>query len=146
MIKKNRKTSIAQTVKKLLESDLSLHDRNLLTSALINKLEALPARDIITANEQGVILVNDRPLTQEQSKVLKESALALYENSYRKVIRDCVSWKAITHGIHKSSSIEGLIFSKAAVWWGQQEEVILKNIIENLGTVTGTADQINNNP
>jgi len=110
----------------LKRSNLSKKDRMLLTNAILDKLYAIPTRDIITLNEEGRLLVNNVPLDHEKTIQLRDSARAALNSQVRNLVKSQVAYKAVTMGVHKSKDIDELYFAKAAIWWGQQEDDLLK--------------------
>jgi hypothetical protein len=119
----------------LLESNkLSFESRNKLITCILNKLYALPFRDIIKRDEQGVLLVNGKPLDLEGSIVLKDSARGALQSVALKLIREQVAFNAVTLGVHQVQTPDQMIFSRAAIWWGQNEESLLKLLASEDGT------------
>lgn len=114
----------------LNKSNLSLEDRNLLTVCLLDKLAALPLRDMIITNEEGKLIVNGRPLTVEACSKLRESARAALDSYALNLIREQVAFTAITDGINKAVNIEQMYFSKAAIWVQEQEIIWLKRLAQ----------------
>ena len=120
-------TTLVNIIVKLLQkSNLSLEDRNNLTTAVLDKLEALPLRAIIENNEEGILLVNGREVDLEKAGMLRTNAKSLLESPLHKLIHQQVAFKAITMGVHKVKTVEEMIFARAALWWGQQEISLLK--------------------
>ena len=120
-------TTLVKIIVKLLQkSNLSLEDRNNLTTAVLDKLEALPLRAIIENNEEGILLVNGREVDLEKAGMLRTNAKSLLESPLHKLIHQQVAFTAITMGVHKVKTVEEMIFARAALWWGQQEISLLK--------------------
>jgi len=110
----------------LKRADLSLEDRNKLSTAILDSLQALPLRDIISVDETGSLLVNGRSVGIDEARLLREGARTLLNSPTRKVIRDQVAFQAITLGVHKVEKPEQMFFARAAIWWSQNEENLLK--------------------
>jgi len=110
----------------LLKRDLSWETRSKLTSLVLISVDALPVKDIISVDDDGSLLVGGRKMEIEQAIHLRESARAMLGNTAYKVIRDQVAYQAITLGFHKAETERQILFGKAAIWYGQQEEVLLK--------------------
>lgn len=109
---------------------LSTEDRTRLTCAILDRLHALPASDIISLNEQGQFTVGGRPLTMEDARKLRESAKYVLDSSARKIVREAVAFKAVSHGVHKANTPEEVLFSKAALWQGQQEDELYRMLAQ----------------
>jgi len=113
---------------------LTEDSRNKLITCVLDRLHALPFRDIIRRDEQGVLLVNDKTLDVEKSIILKESARGALQSVALKIINDQVAFNAVTLGVHKVEKPEQMMFSRAAIWWGQQQEILLKLLASEDGT------------
>lgn|SRR3990167_175979 len=112
-------------IKLLRNSNLTLENRVLLTTALLDELKAIPATDIIKFTEQGIV-VNDRLLDLEGARLLRESAKATMDSQARKFVQEQVNLRAVTLGVHNGDTPEKLMFARAAIWQGQQQEELLK--------------------
>ncbi len=116
-----------KVIKQLKKSNLSLEDRTALVTALLDKLGAFPIGDIITLTDTG-ISINGRVLDTEQYMVFREQASALKDNFARQVINEQLKFKAIQMGIHKSLSADELYFSKAIIWFINEENILLERL------------------
>lgn len=110
----------------LLSTNLSIEDRNVLTNAVLDRLYALPFHDIITIGQDGKALVRGEPLSYEQALLMHDSAKATLDSPVRKLVREQVAFQAVTIGVHKQKIPEDILFSKAALWWGQREQELLE--------------------
>ena len=106
----------------LKNAKLSISNRALLTTCLLDKLTALPLGDMIKTDDQGRLVVNNRVVTLEVAARLRESARAAKVNFALNFIHEQVLYAAIVHGVHKLETPEQSYFSRAAIWWGQQEK------------------------
>jgi hypothetical protein len=113
----------------LRRTNLSVENRSLLTACLLDRLGALPFRDIIQRNENEM-LVNGVPLDYETARALNESAKAALNNSALKVVWDSVAFLAVNNGIHKAETERQIFWARAALWWGQQERTILEELAQ----------------
>ena len=108
-------------VKLMRSARLSLEDRSLLTTTVLNALHALPLQAIISTGSSGEVLINGQPLDIEQVRQLRDSARVALNNKALGVIREQVAWVAVTTGVHKvERDIYQLLFARAALWWSQQ--------------------------
>lgn len=123
----------------LLKRDLSLEDRNALIIHILDSLAALPLRDIIKFDTDGSLTVNDRPLTFEQARSLRESARAALNNQALKLVHDAVLFKAIALGVHTVEKTEQMVFGRAAIWWGQQQDRIIRLLAQEDSELTPLA-------
>ncbi len=114
----------------LLKRPLSMECRTLLINAILDRLSAIPLRDIITLSENGSLVINGKELDMEELKIIYQSAIALRNNRVFNLIQDQVLHNALTFGLNSSVTLEMLYTSKAAVWWGQEENKLLKLITE----------------
>ncbi len=118
-----------KTIKQLKKSNLSIEDRTALTTALLDKLNALPIGDIIYFTQNG-LMIDGKELDAEQTNAFKETCSALKDNFARKVIHEQIRHKATEAGIHKSQSIEELMFYKAAIWCLNEENILIQQLSE----------------
>lgn len=109
----------------LKDVEMSLEDKSLCTGALLDGLKALPLRTIISRDEQGVLHIQGKPVEYEQAVRLRESAIALHGSYARKVIDDQVRYAAIEFSINQGHTPEQIIFSRAALWFSEQQEDII---------------------
>lgn len=110
----------------LKSSTLSTENRNLLTTCLLDKLVALPLHDMIRVNEEGQLLVNERPVSLEGARALREGAKTALQNKALELIREQVAYTAIAMGVHTLKETDESFFMRAAIWWGQREMFFLK--------------------
>lgn len=110
----------------LLKKNLKLENRSLLINGILDKLSALPLKSIISVSENGFLQINGKELDREELKIIIESAHALRANRVFGIIQDQVLFQALSFGLTQSAKIEDIYFSKAAVWWGQEENKLLK--------------------
>lgn len=106
---------------------LTTHERGLLTNQVLNSIDALPTRAIITLNE-GKIFIQGVPLDTEKNYVLREAAESALHNPALKFVHDQVLYQAVSLGVHQAQTVEQIQFSKAAIWYGQQELELLKTL------------------
>ena len=109
----------------LKHSNLSLAERNELIIHILDKLEALPLRDIISSSDEG-ILINGKPADIEKLRLLRDSANAAIENYALNYIGEQVMWVATERLTKKITTPEELFFYRAALWFGEQLKAHLK--------------------
>lgn len=112
---------------------LSGEDKVRVTNALYDNLQAIPLRNIVTFNEEGTVMINGKILDLQQSMLFLDSARAMKESFARKMIHDQVLYEAVKMGIHNGLSPEMIIFAKAAIWFGQEENKLLNKIAPDIG-------------
>lgn len=64
----------------------------------------------------------------ETAARLRESARAAKSNFSLAFIHEQVLYAAIVHGVHKLETPEQSYFSRAAIWWGQQEQQFIAEL------------------
>lgn len=94
---------------------------------MIEKLGAFPVGDLITFTENGLSL-NGKDLSHEQFLNFKEACVLLKDNFARKVLNEQLKYKAIEMGIHKSTTVDELLFSKAVIWFINEENILIEKI------------------
>ncbi len=115
-------------IKQLKKSSLSMEDRLALTTALLDKLGALPIGDIVHFTESGVI-INGKELDQDQALSFREACVALKDNYARNVINEQIRYQAIDLGINKAVALDTLFFSKAALWCLNEENILIEKLV-----------------
>ena len=112
----------------LLKKDLSLENKAKLLNSILHNLRALPLRSIISVSENGSLVIRDKELDREEMNILKESASALKDNRVFNLIQDEVLFRAFNFGVNHSTNFDQIYASKMAVWWGQEENKLIKLI------------------
>lgn len=119
----------------LLDGTLPIKTRHLLTRKLLDGLGALPLADIIyTDAETKELVINGRIAEVEEIRRLRETARSALNNPALKLIREQVAYIASVMGSAKAVTIDDLQFTRAALWWGQEEDRILKTLAQRLDT------------
>ena len=118
--------NVKEVAEFLKSSALSVEDKNLLINVLLERLNAFPATSIIQQRNDGRLLINGQLVDVEKARQLREGALSLLQSSVRKLIKDQVAFIAVKKGVHEGTSPESIMFSKVAIWWGNEEEELLK--------------------
>jgi len=110
----------------LSRSRISIHDRIVLTNAILDKLAVVQSGDILTVDSSGELAIDGRPIEFEFARMLSESARMMLQSTARNVVRRQVEYIAVTHGIHKAETPEQMLFAKAAIWYGQEEDKLYR--------------------
>lgn len=105
---------------------LSIEDHGLLTTSILNKLSALPLRDMICTDDNGRLVVNGKVVTMEAAQALRESARSAQTNFALNFVHEQVLYTAVVHGVHKLEKPEQSFFSRAAIWYAEEEKKYLK--------------------
>lgn len=116
-------------------SNIGIEERNILTTAILDKLVALPIYDIIRLNDNGTLLIDNQEIDLEKAKILRESAISALRNQALKAVHDQVLFKAVNLGVHNVEKPEQMFFSRASIWFGQQEILFLKILAQQGGNV-----------
>lgn len=114
----------------LKNTHLSNDDRQLLTSALLDKLGALPLRARIVMDEAGQIFVDRKQMTLEVAQEMKRSAKSMLNNFARRFVREQVTFMAIQMGVHQNTSPEQGLYAKAALWFFQEEDELYRKLAQ----------------
>lgn len=109
---------------------LTIEDSNRCMEVVLKDLGNLQINDIIKIDDQQQLVINGNPLTMEQVIQLRESAIAALNNRALNIIRDQVSYAAVTYGVHKALTPEQMFFARAALWYGQEEVKLLETLAQ----------------
>jgi hypothetical protein len=126
-----RRFLIKSFLKYIKSLKLTETEENILNRGILDTLGGLPIYDIITINEAGQLLIDNRPVDMEKAAQLRYSAKAALENHALKTVYAQVTYQAFLLGAHKVESERQLNFARAAIWWGQQEERLLKLLAQD---------------
>lgn len=125
------------TIKKVIQQfkkvKLTSEERIEIMNAMLEKLAVPPISDIITL-EKGEIKVKDHALDVQQLTDFKLSLMALQDNPARKILFEQIKYEAVKMGVHRSVSVDELLFSKAALWILNQEEELLTKFSTSIST------------
>lgn len=120
--------STQNVIEQLENESLPTEDRGALLVAVLDKVHALPIQNAIVISPQG-IMIQGKPITQEQAINLQQSCLALNDNQAFKVIHEQVRHLAVVEGVYKGLTPEQILFSKAALWVLEQQVVLIEKIV-----------------
>ena len=112
---------------------LSIEDSVSLTTVLLDKLGALPYKDIIYVDEQGRLIVQGQPVNIDEAKALYSSALVALNNKALKYIFEQTKFTAVNHGLNKAETVEQVYFGRTALW-------AIQNIQKSLEILSGKED------
>lgn len=117
------------TTKEILEylksEKITGEDKTLIISALLENIDALPIREVVSFDEHGTLQINGRQLAPEQMVAFRESAQVLKDNFSRKILNEQVTHLAVKKAIHEGLNPEMIMFGKAALWTQQEMEKLL---------------------
>jgi hypothetical protein len=112
----------------LLKLPLSIAHRTKLTGAILDGLNAVPLRDVITFQQDGTLLIDGMEVDYEKAIKLRESARAMRDNQARQLVRDQISVIAGTRGVVQGDTPEKLYFYRAALWAMQSEQELYNQL------------------
>lgn len=112
----------------LNRKDLSEQDRLTLLTEVMHSLKAVPLRAIITVDEDNRIFIQGKPASVEQLMSLQESAASALNSTARNLIREQVRFAAVDKGFLKSDNLKTQLFYKAALWYAQEEDELLRQM------------------
>lgn len=115
-------------IKQFKKMDLPAEDRSSLIELMLQKVHALPIDNTIVIVPQG-IQVRGKMLDPEQVINLRESTVALVDNTARKIVQEQLKYLAIIEGVHKGLSPDHINFSKAVLWVLEQEQLLIEKIV-----------------
>jgi len=118
------------TVWLLRKGNLDQEDQMKITTALIDNIGLLPVSAIITHDDNGQLYVSGKKITTEQAVRLRQSAMALKDNYARRIFRDQIAFLAIEMGVHKGLTPDLIMFSKASLWYVQEENKLIEGFTQ----------------
>lgn len=104
-----------------------MEDRVALTTALLDRLNALPIGEMVIFTDNG-IMINGKELEVDQAMSFREASISLKDNFARKVIHEQIRYKAIDLGINKATATDTLFFAKAAIWVLNEIEILIAKL------------------
>ncbi len=110
---------------------LSKQERIDLSTEVMRGLNIVPMHDIISTDAKYQFLVNGNPIDMETAIRLKESASQVLNSFARSLIHQQIQRLAFVNGFHKASDIDQILFYKAALWFSEQEDILLKSIAQD---------------
>ncbi len=110
----------------LKRAKLSIEDRNRLASLVLDKLQATPLKDVISYDSAGTLLLNGREVEIEVARALRESAKNALDSSALRLITESVKYRSFVVAAINATKSEELLFGKAAIWFCQEQEKLLK--------------------
>lgn len=99
---------------------------------MLEKVNALPFRNVIIFDNKGTLIVDGKPISIEQARVIKEGAHTLVRNPARRLIREQLGYKAVEMGVHSAINVDMMHFSKAVLWLQQEEDKLLEELGEGI--------------
>lgn len=115
---------VEKAVKLLKTAALSNEDRQLLTSAMLVSLGALPIRARITVDETGAVLIDGRGMSLLKANQLRKSARSLLKNFARNFVQDTIKFMAVKQAVHENTNQEQTLFAKAILYQHQEEHIL----------------------
>lgn len=113
----------------LKHKKLSTKDRQLLTNQALTSIGALPTHAILT-RDGNKLFIRGVPLDDERKYILRDAAEHALHNPAMRAIHEEVLYQAISLGVHQAHTPEAMQFAKAAIWWGQEQDKLLKTLAE----------------
>ena len=99
-------------------------------STALEEIGAFPARAIINVSIDGTISVNGKPVDFEYAMAIRASAKAIKESIAWNFVREQTAFAAVNIGVHNGDTPEKVIFSRAALWWSQQQQELFDSLAE----------------
>lgn len=106
-------------------------DVALCTSALLDKLRAIPLQDTIHIDaDTGRMYIRGKLVKDvEVQRRIIEQAKQLRKNIVRKLVREKVEFMATDIGMRKATDLWDIVFGKAALWFAQEEDKVYAGIV-----------------
>jgi hypothetical protein len=79
------------------------------------------------------MLINGKYVEVDKILQLRDSARVVLENKAFKLIREQVVFTAVALGVHTVETERQMLFARAAIWFGQQEEKFLQALAQRNG-------------
>jgi hypothetical protein len=98
-----------------------------IASKMLGKFGVLPIQSIISFSGQ-TLLVNGKKADQELATQLIEGAKVLLNSKTRRFVQDRVRFIAADMALNKALSFEQIFFARAAMWYMEQENALLKTL------------------
>lgn len=123
-------SGVKLAVKLLADEQLSVEDRNLLTTVLLQKLGAVPVHARIQLESDAMggivrILIDGQPLTPQKAARLGPAARSLQRNFAYKFVQETLDFMAIKQGVHFNTTPEQGLFAKAILWQHNEEKQLI---------------------
>lgn len=109
---------------------LDMEERQILTAMLLEKLGALPLHAKIRVDKTGRVVVNGRSLDLDAATRLQQAAASMQTNAARSLVRETVTFMAVMEGVHKAHVPDQMLFSKAALWFLQEEDALYAELAQ----------------
>lgn len=106
-------------------------------NSTLDTLAMLPVKNIIEKSDDGSLIIRGKKLNFEEERLLRESANTLRLNRAFGLIQDEILYIAMTYAVNGTTNFEQLYCSKMAVWWGQQENKLLKDLADKDSDLSG---------
>lgn len=103
-------------------------ERLSLVNAVLRNIDAVPLRALIDVDDNRRILVRGKLASTEDLIVLQQSADTALNSVARNLIHEQVRFMAIDKGYLQSDDPKTQLFYKAALWFAQQENDLLKQM------------------
>lgn len=124
-------TGARMAARLLREQTLTLEDRQLLTTVLLDRLGALPIRARITVDSTGRILVDNKALTTAAAARLRKAARGLLNNFARNFVQQTIEFMAVKQAVHSNTSDAQALFAKAIFWQHAEEQELYRLLAGN---------------
>lgn len=114
----------------LSSGSLTTEDSVILMTVVLDKLGALPYKDIIGLDTEGSLVVRGHPVSLEEVVILRASALAAINNKALNLVCEQILYLAVTSGIHKAETAQQVLWGRVGIWWSQNVKTSLETLAQ----------------
>lgn len=108
--------------------ELSREERTELLNYFNKEIKAFPIKDAVLITPTGGILANGRLLTLEEREAFLQGIHALSNNYSFNVIADQILYQCMQVGIHNSTTLDHMYFTKVAIYFTSEFKTLLQNL------------------
>ena len=92
------------------------------------EIKAFPIEDCVVILTTGMITANGKEMTLEQRESFLQGAKALVDNKAFNLIADQMLYQCMQVGIHNSTSLDHMYFTKVAIYFTSEFKKMLQKL------------------
>lgn len=109
-------------------------DGLLILDAALQRIGAFPLRGVLNMDANNRLMVRDKVVSLDDIAMLRDTADTALRSPARKLVHEQVRFMAIDKGFLQSDDPKTQLFYKAALWFAQEEDNLLKQLAGDLST------------